>query len=87
MSAANPGGTLGRMRPYPVRCQEPYRPRVKRPEPPSDACPFCGNPDPEVDEVDVGTYALCCQDCGALGPRSTTSPADALHRWRTRRVS
>jgi Lar family restriction alleviation protein len=31
-------------------------------------CPFCGDPDPAIDEVDMDVWAVVCNDCGAIGP-------------------
>jgi hypothetical protein len=32
------------------------------------ACPFCDHDDVEVDEVSPGRYAICCPECGCVGP-------------------
>lgn len=31
-------------------------------------CPFCGDADPCMDEIDNGVHALVCNDCGCIGP-------------------
>jgi Restriction alleviation protein Lar len=31
-------------------------------------CPFCGSRDPLLQEVDVERWAVCCVDCGTIGP-------------------
>lgn len=31
-------------------------------------CPFCGDPDPAIDQVEVGVHAVVCNGCGCTGP-------------------
>jgi hypothetical protein len=31
--------------------------------------PHCGDDDPTIDDVEPGVFAVCCNDCGAIGPR------------------
>lgn len=46
-------------------------------------CPFCGNPDPAIDEIEVGIWAICCNTCKAIGPHQDgeQSPQVALDKW------
>ena len=32
------------------------------------ACPFCGNDDPVLQEIDDERWAVCCEECGTIGP-------------------
>jgi Lar family restriction alleviation protein len=52
-------------------------------------CPFCGDPDPMIDEVDTDTWAVCCQSCGCTGPtqdedHTATVGAKAISLWNKR---
>lgn len=47
-------------------------------------CPFCGFDDVEIDEIDLGVYAVCCPECDAIGPWNYTSPEAALALWNQR---
>ena len=31
-------------------------------------CPFCGDSDPAIDEVEVKVWAIVCNGCGCIGP-------------------
>ena len=31
-------------------------------------CPFCGSGEVALDEISDDLWAVCCQDCGAIGP-------------------
>lgn len=31
-------------------------------------CPFCGYHDVEIDEIEIGSYAVDCPDCRCIGP-------------------
>ena len=31
-------------------------------------CPFCGHEDVEIDEVDLGRFAVTCPECECIGP-------------------
>lgn len=44
-------------------------------------CPFCGHDDVELDEVDVGCFAVCCPECEAIGPVSRESIEAAIALW------
>ena len=46
-------------------------------------CPFCRNPEPTVDEIEVGIWAICCDTCKAIGPHQDgeQSPQLALDKW------
>lgn len=54
-------------------------------------CPFCGDDDPAIDEVDTDVWAVCCNDCGTVGPRqnddgvTNLGPA-AIEAWNRRTV-
>ena len=39
------------------------------------ACPFCGFDDVQLDEVDMGCFAVCCPECECIGPVSRMSAA------------
>jgi hypothetical protein len=47
------------------------------PADPATACPFCGDSDPQHDEVSPGVHVLVCQGCGAIGPHDLAVPQDA----------
>lgn len=34
-------------------------------------CPFCGEPEADVDEISPGEFACVCNDCGAIGPKAS----------------
>ena len=52
--------------------------------PKGPGCPFCGDDDPQIDEVDTGVFAVVCQTCLCVGPVSDVSPHDAAELWATR---
>lgn len=31
-------------------------------------CPFCGDTDPAIDQVELGVWAVVCNDCNCTGP-------------------
>lgn len=41
-------------------------------------CPFCGEPDGELDEISPGRFAAICNDCGAIGPSAATQEHAAM---------
>lgn len=43
-------------------------------------CPFCGEPDGEIDDVSNRAFAVVCQNCGAIGPRGKTQ-IEAAKLW------
>lgn len=43
-------------------------------------CPFCGYSDIEIDEVELGTFAICCPECQAIGPHGA-QVMDAITAW------
>lgn len=53
-------------------------------------CPFCGNDDPCIDEVEIHIHAVVCDDCGCIGPierynEGTTQTAErAIDLWNQR---
>lgn len=52
-------------------------------------CPFCGNANPTMEEVDMGVWALCCDKCNATGPISSFNGAGqtgsmAIEAWNRR---
>lgn len=49
-------------------------------------CPFCGDGDPAIDEIELGIWAVCCNDCRTIGPHcdGEQSPEDAISRWNAR---
>lgn len=46
-------------------------------------CPFCGEPESVVDEISPGTFAVICQDCGAIGPSASAAFASVI-LWESR---
>jgi len=53
-------------------------------------CPFCGDADPAIDEVDSGCWAICCNGCGCIGPienydNAKQSPERAILLWNGRK--
>ena len=58
----------------------------------ADTCPFCGTPDPLLDEVDKGIWCIVCDACGAQGPiigslgvmHGDQSPEQAARLWNKR---
>lgn len=34
-------------------------------------CPFCGDSDPAIDEIEMDIWAVCCNLCGAVGPHQS----------------
>jgi len=54
-------------------------------------CPFCGDTDPAIDEVDSGVWAIVCNDCGCTGPienysNATQTPERATELWNARKL-
>ena len=49
-------------------------------------CPFCNDSDPAIDEIEVGIWAVCCNDCKTIGPHcdGVQSAEDAIARWNSR---
>ena len=47
-------------------------------------CPFCGEDDPFIDEIEPGRFALVCPDCGTIGPASEVSQQGAILAWNCR---
>lgn len=53
-------------------------------------CPFCGDSDPCIDEVDTSIHAVVCNDCGCTGPierfnEGTVQSAEkAIELWNKR---
>lgn len=54
------------------------------------ACPFCGNDDPAIDEVEIRIHAVVCDECGCIGPierynEGTTQTVErAIDLWNLR---
>ena len=53
-------------------------------------CPFCGDHDPAIDEVDSGVWAIVCNDCGCVGPvepydNAKQTPARGIELWNARK--
>ncbi len=46
-------------------------------------CPFCGSRVLQVVEVDIGTAAVVCDQCGGTGPTGD-GHLDATMRWNAR---
>ena len=54
-------------------------------------CPFCGDPDPAIDEVEMGIWTLVCNGCGCTGPIEDYNGAQqsaprAIELWNARRA-
>jgi Lar family restriction alleviation protein len=52
-------------------------------------CPFCGNADPMIDEIDMDVWAVVCDDCGCTGPYqnddgTATVGQKAIELWNKR---
>ena len=49
-------------------------------------CPFCGDSTRVVDKIDLGIYAVCCNDCKTIGPHrdGEQTEEDAIRRWNER---
>lgn len=49
-------------------------------------CPFCGDSDPAIDEIDIGIWALVCNGCMTIGPHQdgAQSSEQAIERWNAR---
>lgn len=52
-------------------------------------CPFCADPDPSIDEIDTDKWAVCCNNCGAIGPHlsddgGATVGTRAIEMWNRR---
>jgi len=56
-------------------------------KPSIDPCPFCGNADIEVDEIEIGIIAICCPECMAIGPHQDgdQSVELAIEKWNRRK--
>ena len=56
----------------------------------SSSCPFCGDSDPCIDEVEIGIHAVVCNDCGCIGPierlndGTVQSAGRAIELWNKR---
>jgi hypothetical protein len=53
------------------------------------ACPFCPNAEPSVQEVDMGVWAVCCDQCNCTGPisdfgASSQTREQAVANWNNR---
>ncbi len=52
-------------------------------------CPFCGDADPAIDQVETDVWALVCNECGCTGPienynNAQQSPERAIELWNKR---
>ncbi len=53
-------------------------------------CPFCGDSDPAMAEVEIGVHALVCEGCGCTGPierfheGTSQTPEKAIELWNQR---
>lgn len=52
-------------------------------------CPFCGDADPAIDEVETKVWAIVCNGCGCIGPienydDADQSPERAIELWNQR---
>lgn len=44
-------------------------------------CPFCAHDDVEIDEIELRCYAVCCPECGCIGPVTRTNTDGAITAW------
>lgn len=56
---------------------------------PITPCPFCGDADPAIDEVDLRVWAVVCNGCGCTGPiedydNAKQSAERAIELWNQR---
>lgn len=53
------------------------------------ACPFCGDADPAIDEIDSGIWAICCNECMTIGPHTdgAHTAEQAIAAWNGRRAA
>ncbi len=51
-----------------------------------EACPFCGDGDPAIDEIELGIWAVCCNECKTIGPHQDgeQSAEQAIAKWNDR---
>ena len=52
-------------------------------------CPFCGDSNPSIDEIDNDQWAVVCNECGCIGAHITddggvTVGAKAIELWNRR---
>lgn len=49
-------------------------------------CPFCGDTDPAIDEIDSDVWAVCCNECLAIGPHQdgAQTTEQAIEKWNRR---
>jgi Lar family restriction alleviation protein len=49
-------------------------------------CPYCGDTDPAIDEIDSGIWALCCDGCHTIGPHTDGehTAEQAITAWNRR---
>jgi len=52
-------------------------------------CPFCGDGDPGIDEIEIKVWAVVCNGCGCIGPvenydSALQSPERAIELWNAR---
>ena len=43
-------------------------------------CPFCAEPDVQIDEVDIGCFAVVCPECRCVGP-VTGDVDESIDAW------
>jgi hypothetical protein len=57
-----------------------------RGNPANASCPFCGEGARELDEIDAGVWAVCCERYKAIGPHcdGEQSPEQAVALWMRR---
>lgn len=46
-------------------------------------CPFCGEGEGEIDQVNTESYSVICEHCGASGPMAVTQEG-AVRCWESR---
>jgi Lar family restriction alleviation protein len=47
-------------------------------------CPFCGEPDPTLQDENIGSIWVSCDRCHAQGPMSHANVKDAADSWNRR---
>lgn len=55
-------------------------------------CPYCGDTDPAIDEIDMDVWAVCCNECGATGPHQDDTGlagvgTKAIELWNRRKAA
>jgi len=51
-------------------------------------CPFCGNDELDVEDIEMGIFAVVCVVCNTIGPHQDgeQSVETAISKWGTRDI-